>query len=110
MSLWNSTDANTGAPKFAVASGLGISANGNQLYGNTQVGAFKSNLAIGVFGVSASEASNTQFGGANTTHAGWVLRTVGQGGRAGRIFYETLVAGGNVSAEAGGTDNTVIGS
>lgn len=110
MSLWNSTDANTGAPKFMVASGLGIAANGHQLYGNTQMGAFKSNLAIGVFGVSASEASNTQFGGANTTHAGWVLRTQGQGGRAGRIFYETLVAGGNISADVAGSDDAVIGS
>lgn len=31
-------------------------------------------------------------------HTGWVLRTVGSGGRAGRVQYETLVAmGGNFS-------------
>jgi hypothetical protein len=28
-------------------------------------------------------------------HAGWVLRTVGTGGRAGRVTYETLVAMGS---------------
>lgn len=34
-------------------------------------------------------------------HTGWVLRTVGQGGRAGRVQYETLVAmGGNLSSDA----------
>lgn len=34
-------------------------------------------------------------------HTGWVLRTVGSGGRAGRVQYETLVAmGGNFSSDA----------
>jgi len=34
-------------------------------------------------------------------HTGWVLRTVGTGGRAGRVQYETLVAmGGNLSTDA----------
>ena len=37
----------------------------------------------------------------NAAHTGWVLRTVGQGGRAGRVQYETLVAfGGNFSNDA----------
>ena len=33
-------------------------------------------------------------------HAGWVLRTVGTGGRAGRVQYETLVAMGSISTDA----------
>jgi hypothetical protein len=33
-------------------------------------------------------------------HAGWVKRTVGTGGRAGRVFYETLVAGGTIGGDA----------
>lgn len=34
-------------------------------------------------------------------HTGWVLRTVGEGGRAGRVQYETLVAfGGDFSNDA----------
>lgn len=34
-------------------------------------------------------------------HTGWVLRTVGTGGRAGRVQYETLVAmGGGLSTDA----------
>ena len=36
---------------------------------------------------------------AGVAHAGWVRRTVGTGGRAGRVFYETLVAGGTISGD-----------
>jgi hypothetical protein len=35
------------------------------------------------------------------THAGWVLRTEGTGGRAGRIQYETLVAMGSLGETDG---------
>lgn len=38
-------------------------------------------------------------GGTQVTHAGWVRRTVGTGGRAGRVFYETLVAGGSITGD-----------
>jgi hypothetical protein len=34
-----------------------------------------------------------------TAHAGWVLRTVGTGGRAGRVNYETLVAMGTIAGD-----------
>jgi hypothetical protein len=43
---------------------------------------------------SLGESAN---GGA--AHAGWVRRTVGTGGRAGRINYETLVAMGSISGD-----------
>ena len=36
----------------------------------------------------------------NITHTGWVRRTTGTGGRAGRVFYETLVAGGSIAGDA----------
>ena len=40
-------------------------------------------------------------------HTGWVMRTVGTGGRAGRVQYETLVAfGGNFSNDA--SDDTIL--
>ena len=51
MPLWSSTDANTSAPKYAVAGGLGVSANGFTLYANTTSGEFVDNLTVGVFGV-----------------------------------------------------------
>lgn len=40
------------------------------------------------------------------THAGWVVRKVGSGGRAGRVQYETLVAMGSISTDA--SDDTVL--
>jgi hypothetical protein len=38
-------------------------------------------------------------GDKSVAHAGWVKRTVGTGGRAGRVFYETLVAGGTIGGD-----------
>ena len=39
-------------------------------------------------------------GSGNYTHSGWVKRTVGTGGRAGRVQYETLVATGSITGDA----------
>lgn len=39
-------------------------------------------------------------GGSQITHAGWVRETIGTGGRAGRVNYETLVAMGTITGEA----------
>ena len=49
-------------------------------------------------GTTATGASS--LGTGNITHAGWVKRTVGTGGRAGRVQYETLVAMGSISGDA----------
>lgn len=48
-----------------------------------------------VFGVDTTEAGVT-----DTTHAGWVRRTVGTGGRAGRVMHEVLVASSSISGDA----------
>jgi hypothetical protein len=40
------------------------------------------------------------------THAGWVVRTVGTGGRAGRVTYETLVAMGSLTGDA--SDDSIL--
>jgi len=37
--------------------------------------------------------------GATITHAGWVRRTIGTGGRAGRVQYETLVAMSSINGD-----------
>ena len=101
MSLWSTTDANTGAPKFAVAGGLGLAQNGDALYANTTANAFKTGLTIGVFGVDETEIALANNKTSKPAHTGWVLRTVGSGGRAGRIQTEVIVAGGM------GADNTI---
>lgn len=52
-------------------------------------------------GETATAAATISGVAPGAAHAGWVLRTVGQGGRAGRVQYETLVAmGGNLSSDA----------
>jgi hypothetical protein len=53
-----------------------------------------------VFGMDTTEMEVEKASGAATpTHAGWVRRTVGTDGRAGRVFYETLVAGGSITGD-----------
>ena len=48
---------------------------------------------------TATAALGSGPGGTQVTHAGWVRRTVGTGGRAGRVFYETLVASGSLTGD-----------
>ena len=55
MALWTNVDQAAGAPKNAVASGLGVSATGSTLYGNTTPDVFVSGIELGVFGVSPNE-------------------------------------------------------
>lgn len=54
---------------------------------------------------TATAAKGSGSTGTQVTHAGWVRRTVGTGGRAGRIQYETLVAMGSMTSDA--ADDTV---
>jgi hypothetical protein len=42
----------------------------------------------------------------HSAHTGWVRRTVGTGGRAGRVFFETLVATGTIAGDA--NDDNVL--
>ena len=46
---------------------------------------------------TATASLGSGAGGTTLTHAGWVRRTVGTGGRAGRISQEVLVAMGSIS-------------
>jgi hypothetical protein len=107
MPLWSNTDANTSAPKFAVAGGLGVAQNGDALYANTTIGEFVDNLAVGVFAVDAVEMVQPENLTNKPTHTGWILRTEGTGGRTGRIQTEVIVAGG-IGEETGDTDDDAI--
>ena len=108
MPLFSATDANTGAPKWAVASGLGVSANGYTLYANTTADAFKTGLTIGLFGVDSTEIALANNAANKPAHTGWVLRKAGSGGRAGRVQTEVLVAGGmSADTSVSANDNIV---
>ena len=90
---------------FAKATGDNSTAGGATLQGET---------ATGYVVVGGTH-------GTGIPHAGWVLRTEGTGGRAGRVQYEVLVAMGSlgqtdsnygtaatVTDAAGGADNTIL--
>jgi len=42
----------------------------------------------------------TSVGGSEVAHVGWVKKTIGTGGRAGRVFYETLVAASSITGDS----------
>jgi len=63
----------------------------------TEVGVGTSHTLTGATATaSATLGSGTP---ATVTHSGWVKRTVGTGGRAGRVTYETLVAMNTITGD-----------
>ena len=108
MALWSNTDANTSAPKFGqITPAFGASANGLQLYANTQTSAFVTGANVGIFGVDTNEMANTSANSvaSRPAHAGWILRTAGTGNRAGRVKTEVLVAMGSMTGDGSATAN-----
>jgi len=113
MALWSNTDANTSAPKY-VTSYLKVSqssANVNLAYGNTTTSAFITGANVGIFAVDTNEMANTSASNKSShpAHSGWVLRTAGTGGRAGRVQTEVLVAMGSITGDgsASANDDTI---
>lgn len=100
MAQWSATDSAAGSVLWAVAqfNKAPTATNRNALFGNTTADAYVTGSTIGQFGVSAAEINTTNTSseayGGGIAHSGWNLRIAGSGGRAGRVFYETLVAGG----------------
>lgn len=92
MALWKNTDEAASAPQYTV----------DVTTGNTGVEAYQEE-PVGTWGVDTAEAQASNVNG----HAGWVLRTVGAGGRAGRVNEETLVAMGTMGADGDADDDTV---
>lgn len=96
MAQWGNTDDAANSVLWA-ASQLNKPANtGNQtaLFGNSTADAFITGVTVGQYGVDVNEvtAARAEGSGDRAAHAGWVLRTVGSGGRAGRTQTEVLVA------------------
>jgi hypothetical protein len=99
MALWGNVDDAANSTIFA-ASQVNKTANTTNralLFSNTTADAFITNATIGQFGFDTTEQ---QVSSGGPSHSGWVLRTEGSGGRAGRVFYETLVAMGSMSDDA----------
>lgn len=95
MSLYGKSDAasNVSVVVCSTVQATQNTANRTALYGNTTADAFVSGTTKGIFGVDVAEAQAAR-AGANTrvVTPGYVLRTVGSGGRANRVQMETLAA------------------
>ena len=84
--------ANTTVIKLATTSGgANISITDTRTTGAQETHTFRGDTAAGYVTVGGAQEG--------ITHAGWVLRTEGTGGRAGRVQYETLVAMGSLGAQ-----------
>jgi hypothetical protein len=109
MANWGNTDDAANSVLWATTQAKLTPNTVNQtaLYGNTTADAFITGETLGQFGVSGGEAQALR-AGANTkvAHAGWVLRTVGSGNRAGRVQNETLVAMKTITGD--GSDDAVM--
>ncbi len=107
MPSWGNNDNAANAPYWAVNSTivnqenveLNYSAptadNVALLFGNTTANVYTQDETIGLFGVDTTEMVNQP----GAAMAGWVMKTEGQGGRAGRVQYETLVAMGSITLD-----------
>lgn len=95
MALYGKSDAasNVSVVVCSTVQATQNTANRDALYGNTTADAFITGVTTGIFGADAGEVQAAR-DGANTkiTTPGYVLRTVGSGGRAGRVTMETLAA------------------
>lgn len=101
MSQWKMDDSAANSVNWAVAQVKRTpnTANRNAFYGNTTANAYFDGATVGQFAADANEvAANPAI-----PHTGWTIRTVGSGGRAGRVQFEVLVAGGITSD---GSDDT----
>jgi hypothetical protein len=106
MSSWGKFDNAANAPYWAVNSTImnvteteqwhstANSTNVAVLYGNTTSNVWTDRQTIGLFSVSEHETQVARVNPNETrvAHSGWVLKTTGQGGRAGRVQTEVLVA------------------
>lgn len=101
MAQWGNTDDAANSVIWANTT-LNVTANQAELFGNTTANAIVTNVEVGVFGVSTDEmnSANASSEASAVAHAGWVLRTEGTGGRAGRVQYETLVAMSSITGDA----------
>lgn len=112
MSSWGKYDNAANTPLWAVNASIvknnptksaPTRANVTLLYANTTSGAYIAGETVGVFGVDSQEANANK----KVAHAGWVLKTTGTGGRAGRVQQETLVALSSMNGTTGDGDAQV---
>lgn len=102
MPLWGNTDdaANSVISAASQVRRTPNTANQTELFGNTTANAFIAGVTVGQYGVDEGEMVAARASGVKPAHAGWVLRVEGQGGRAGRVQQEVLVAMRTITGDA----------
>lgn len=92
MPMWGSIDQSNNSPIWAAAkiNQAPTATNRDAMYGNTTANAAFAGATVATYGISQSEIAVHP----EIPHTGWVMKTTGQGGRAGRVTYEVMVAGG----------------
>ena len=85
-------DQVTAATLNAIATGS-ASGTAHTLIGETPT-------AVAALGLGMSGNTALDLIGSQIAHIGWVKKTIGTGGRAGRVFYETLVASSSISGDS----------
>lgn len=103
MAQWGNTDDAANSVLWAVAQykKTANSDNRDAFFGNTTANAYFDGITVGQYGVDTSEMRATRAAGEpRPAHAGYVVRTEGQGGRSGRVSYEVLVATGTITGDA----------
>ena len=122
MSLWGNLDASNNAPIFSGLSGYDTSTTGvdiansqtTTVFNNVTIGATRTDVVSGVFGVDVVEILNDSVETHHGAHAGWVHRQAGTGpitsitANAGSVAVNSFItfAGGSLGAAAGRTGNT----
>ena len=116
MSSWGNYDNAANAPYWAVNSTImndantelnfsaPTAANVALLYGNTTANVYTSRETIGLF---MADKNEVQASGAIPS-TGWVMKTEGQGGRAGRVQWEVLAVVKNVQNDTAATEDAVL--
>lgn len=109
------TNANTyyvvpvDANRFSLATTAANAANNVVIDITTQGGAgqyFTIVDGVGATAIASRGLSQSVSGAEHATHIGWNIKTVGSGGRAGRVQYETLVAISEVKGD--GSDDITL--
>lgn len=116
MSSWGNYDNAANAPYWAVSSAimnvteteLGASAptaaNVALLYGNTTADVYTTNETKGLFMADKNEVDAS--GAIPAT--GWVMKTTGSGGRAGRVQWEVLAVVKGIQNDAAATEDAAL--
>jgi len=114
MSSWGNHDNAANAPYWAVsqvstgvnkAAAAPTAANVALLFGNTTSDVYVTNETVGLF---MADKFEVQAADSTIPGTGWVLKTTGSGGRAGRITWEVLACVAEVQNDAAATEDAVL--